>query len=384
MTLMTSASGQERNVFLPLIQASSLPGQYFCDDEIYREECNRIFYRSWLCVGRMEDFPNVGSYMLREIGSESVIVVSSNDKEINAFYNVCRHRGSRILEETAGKVSTLKCPYHSWTYSLKGSLIGAPHTDGLTDFDKDRYSLFPVRCDAWGGFVFITFDNDVAPLKQHLKPLVEKCANLPLETLRRGGRIEYDVAANWKILCENYSECYHCPTIHPELNRITYYRTSYNYAFLMDKESRGAISGGWMELSEDADSMTLTGKTKRPPIKGTTKDDSRRIYYFLVFPSMFFSLHPDYLLAHIIQPVDATHSRVISEWYFEPETMANPDFDPQDAIKIWDLINRQDWHVCELTQKGVKSRVFAPGRYTSLESTVHDFDQYILHVMGKQ
>jgi len=168
------------------------------------------------------------------------------------------------------------------------------------------------------------------------------------------------------------------------LNRITYYRSSYNYAFLMDKESMGDISGGWMELSADTDSMTWTGKTKRPPIKGTSDADKRRIYYFLVFPNMFFSLHPDYLLIHIVQPVDATHSRVLSEWYFEPETMAKPDFDPQDAIRIWDLINRQDWHVCELTQQGVKSRAFVPGRYTSLESTVHDFDQYILHVMGKQ
>ena len=139
-----------------------------------------------------------------------------------------------------------------------------------------------------------------------------------------------------------------------------------------------------MELSADTESMTWTGKTKRPPIKGTSDADKRRIYYFLVFPNMFFSLHPDYLLIHIVQPVDATHSRVLSEWYFEHETMAKPDFDPQDAIRIWDLINRQDWHVCELTQQGVKSRAFVPGRYTSLESTVHDFDQYILHVMGKQ
>ena len=379
-----SAPSQERGVSLPLTQASSLPGRYLRDEEIYREECERIFYRSWLCVGRIEDFPNVGSFMLHKIGDESIIVARSKEQEINAFYNVCRHRGSRILEETTGQVSTVKCPYHSWTYSLEGRLIGAPHTDGLIDFDKNNYSLFPVRCETWAGFVFVNFDNDAPPLKEHLKRLVEKCANLPLETLRRGGRTEYDVAANWKIICENYSECYHCPTIHPELNRITYYRTSYNYAFLMDQESMGDISGGWMELSADTDSMTWTGKTKRPPIKGTSDADKRRIYYFLVFPNMFFSLHPDYLLIHIVQPVDATHSRVLSEWYFEHETMAKPDFDPQDAIRIWDLINRQDWHVCELTQQGVKSRAFVPGRYTSLESTVHDFDQYILHVMGKQ
>jgi len=372
-------SGEEK-VLLPLTQASNLPGKYLYDEEIYREECQRIFYRSWLCVGRTEDISDVGSFMLRQIGNESIIVVRNNH-EIGAFYNVCRHRGSRIMEEATGKVTSIKCPYHSWTYSLEGKLIGAPHTDSLADFDRNAFSLFPIRCETWGGFVFVNFDTEATPLKDHLKSLVEKCANLPLDTLKRGGRVEYDVAANWKIICENYSECYHCPTIHPELNRITYYRTSFNYAFLTDKESNGALSGGWMGLSEDADSMTWNGKTNRPPIKGTTKEDMRRIYYFLIFPNLFFSLHPDYLLVHTVQPLDATHSKIICELYFEPETMAKPDFDPTDAIKIWDTINRQDWHVCELAQKGVKSMAFAPGRYTELESTVHDFDAYILQVM---
>ena len=189
---------------------------------------------------------------------------------------------------------------------------------------------------------------------------------------------------SFSIICENYSECYHCPTIHPELNRITYYRTSHNYAFLMDPQAMGAINGGWMELSENIDSMTWTGKTKRPPIKGTTEEDMRRIYHFLIFPNMFFSLHQDYLLVHTVHPRNPTRSEVVCEWYFEPKTMTSPDFDPTDAIKIWDLINTQDWHVCELTQKGVNSRAFTPGRYTSLEDTIHDFDEYFLEIMAEK
>jgi Rieske 2Fe-2S family protein len=330
----------EERVFLPLTQASSLLGKYFHDYEIYQQEMERIFYHSWLCVGRTEDWPEAGSFVLREIGGENIIAVKGNDGQIRSFYNVCRHRGSRILDEDSGRVASIKCPYHSWTYSIEGNLVGAPHTDNLTDFDKNGYSLHPIRCETWGGFVFVNLDGRAPAVKEHLKPLVQKCANLPLENLKRGGRVEYDVVANWKIICENYSECYHCPTIHPELNKITYYRSSYNYAFLMDEDAKGAISGGWMELSADTDSMTLSGKTKRPPIKGTTKEALRRIHYFLIFPSMFFSLHQDYLLVHTVQPQDATHSKVICEWYFEPETMTKPDFDPNDAIKIWDLINR--------------------------------------------
>jgi len=376
----TSLQGHEKR-HLALPQASSLPQRYLCDDEIFREEYKRIFSQSWLCAARFDDFPEIGSFVLRKFGQESVILMRSSEKEIKACYNVCRHRGSRVLEDETGKVSSIRCPYHSWTYSLQGKLIRAPHTDTLIDFDKDKYSLLPLRCETWGGFVFVNFDNEARPVKQHLRFLVDKCANIRLDTLRRGGRLEYSVGANWKIICENYSECYHCPTIHPELNRITYYRTSYNCAFLTDEETKGAISGGWMELSKEADSMTWTGKTKRPPIKGTTLEDTRRIYYFLVFPSMFFSLHPDYLLIHFLRPIDATHSKIVCEWFFEPDTMTKPDFDPSDAIMIWDLINKQDWHVCELTQEGVKSRAFKPGRYTELESTVYDFDVYIMEVM---
>jgi Rieske 2Fe-2S family protein len=210
------------------------------DDAIYREEWERIFYHDWLYVGRNEDFPEPGSFILRDVGDESIVITRDNDRNIKAFYNVCRHRGSRILDEPSGKVTSIKCPYHSWTYSLDGNLIGAPHTDNLKDFDRNEYSLKAIRCETWAGFVFVNLDVEAPPLKQHLKPLVHKCENLPLETLRRGGRVEYDVSANWKIICENYSECYHCPTIHPELNKITYYRSSYNYAFLMDEATKGS------------------------------------------------------------------------------------------------------------------------------------------------
>ena len=377
-------SSEEKRVFLPITEASSLPGKYFHDCEIYREEMERIFQHSWLCIGRTEDFPEAGSFTLREIGGENMVAVKGEDNQIRCFYNLCRHRGSILLEENSGIVPSIKCPYHSWTYSLEGKLIGAPHTGNLTQFDRDEYSLHAIRCETWGGFVFVNLDEQAPPVTEHLRRLVQKCGDLPLDQLKRGGRVEYDVAANWKIICENYSECYHCPTIHPELNKITYYRTSHNYAFLMDEAAKGSISGGWMELSNDADSMTLTGKTRRKPIKGMTEVDQRRIYYFLVFPSMFFSLHRDYLLVHTVQPQDAAHSKVICEWYFEPETMSNPEFDPTDAIKMWDMINKQDWHVCELTQKGVESKAFIPGRYISLEETVHDFDEYFLEFMGRK
>ncbi len=377
-------SGEEAKTFLPLTEASNLPARYLRGEEAYKEELERIFYRSWLCVGRSDDLAEVGSFVVRELGDESVIVVRGHDEEVRAFYNVCRHRGSKLIEDASGKVAAIQCPYHSWTYSLEGKLIGSPHTENLKDFDKNDYPLFSVRAETWGGFVFINFGTDTPPLKDHLKGIVEKCAKLPLETLKRGGKIEYEVVANWKIICENYSECYHCPTIHPEFNRITYYRSSHNYAFLTQGETKGAFSGGWMELSEGCDSMTWTGKTNRPPINGTTEDDKRRIFYFLVFPTMFFSLHPDYLMVHTVWPLNSARSKVTCEWYFEPETMAKPDFDPTDAIKIWDLVNRQDWHACELAQKGVRSRAYTPGRYTGLESMVHDFDAYILQIMGSK
>jgi glycine betaine catabolism A len=357
----------------PVVEARLLPPRVFHDPAVFEFEKERWLGRTWLNVGRQADFDTPGTYGLVDVAGESIIVVRGRDNVLRAFHNVCRHRGSTLVDAPqgadTGSLVRIQCPYHAWIYDLDGALRRAPHTDELIDFDQADNELLPVALDTWAGFVFVNVDRDAGALIDYLADLPATVARYPIASLRRARRIEYEVGANWKIIGENYSECYHCPGVHPQLNRLSPYDRGRNL------ESRGPWAGGWMELIDDADTMSTDGHAHgRPPLAGIGADNTRRVYYFVVWPNLLLSLHPDYVMTHQVWPIDAERSRVICEWLFEPATMARTDFDPRDAVDFWDLTNRQDWAVCERQQAGTRSRAYVAGRYSLMEDMVHAFD----------
>lgn len=359
----------------PFLEASTLPGKVYCSTEILDQEMERIFAKMWLVVGREEDVPFPGSYFTREIGNECVLVVRDKGDQIRALYNVCRHRGSRIVNAPEGQMNNIRCPYHGWTYGLDGKLLGSSHMEGAEDFSKEDYPLVPVRLETWEGFLFINLDDEAQPLARQIEGFPD-FSRFQLDRLLRGARVTYDVAANWKLLAENYGECQHCPVAHPQLNRITDFRTG-------GRENSGAgFTGGPMTLSEGCTTMTLSGVTDRPPIPHLTPEDHRSVHYFNLYPNFLLSLHPDYVMTHTIWPQDPTHCHVICEFLFPREAVSQEGFDPQDAVEFWDLTNKQDWELCEIAQKGVRSRGYRPGRYQSGERSVHAFDNWYLDRMG--
>jgi len=360
----------------PVDSARLLPPRVFHDPQIFDFELRNWFGRTWLCVAREEEVADPGSYILASVGDESVIVARDRSGRLNAFSNVCSHRGSTLLDPaadgTAGHLVRFQCPYHAWTYELDGSLRRAPHTERLLDFDRADNGLMPVALDTWAGFVFLNLDPGAGGLSGHLADLPAAIADYPIGSLRRARRIEYEVGANWKVIGENYSECYHCPGVHPQLNRLSPYDRGRNL------EADGPWAGGWMELVDDADTMSVDGHAHgRPPLAGIGPDNLRRVYYVVLWPNLLLSLHPDYVMTHQVWPLDAERSRVVCEWLFEPETMARADFEPSDAIDFWDLTNRQDWAVCERQQVGTRSRAYRAGRYSLMEDMVHAFDLMI-------
>jgi Rieske 2Fe-2S family protein len=359
----------------PVAEAHLLPARVFHDADVFAFEQDRWFARTWLCVGRDEDVAQPGTYLLARAAGESVIILRGRDGVVRAFNNVCRHRGSTLLDDPAegvgspGKLVRIQCPYHAWIYDLDGSLKRAPHTEDIDHFVAADQGLFPVRLETWAGFLFINLDPDAEPLSAYLADLPASVAHYPIESLRRARRIEYDVAANWKVIGENYSECYHCPGVHPQLNRLSPYDRGHNL------ESSGPWAGGWMELIDAADTMSVDGASHgRAPLAGVSGEDTRRVYYIVLWPNLLLSLHPDYVMTHQVWPIDAEHSRVVCDWLFDPATMARPDFDPSDAVDFWDTTNRQDWDVCERQQEGTRSRAYVPGRYSLMEDMVHAFD----------
>jgi Rieske 2Fe-2S family protein len=359
----------------PFRGARLLPGRAYHDEAIHEWERENIFRADWVIVGRSSEAPDPGTYFLTELDGESIIVVRGRDAELRAFYNVCRHRGTALVEDQCGTAVRFQCPYHAWIYDLEGQLVRAKHTEDLEDFSPAEYGLAPIRLETWQGFVFLNLDARAGSLADQLGDLVEHVARFDFAALRPARTLEYDVAANWKFIAENYSECYHCPGLHPQLNRLTPYDLGVEY------ETNGAWQGGWMEFSEGVETMALDGgqgsRRGRPAIAGMTAQDERRVDYLVVWPAAFLSVHPDYLLVHRLIPDGPARTKVICELLFEPETMARPDFDPSDAIAFWDLTNSQDWHVCELQQRGTRSRSRVAGRDSNQEDSVHAFDKMV-------
>ena len=327
-----------------------------------------LFRRGWVCAGHVDQVSERGHFLTVDIGGENILVVGDDDGLPRAFLNTCRHRGARLAILPEGRMRRLQCPYHAWTYGFDGSLKNAPFTDGLTDFDPKCFSLHEVRLAVVEGLVLLNLSGDAPPPQEHIGDLASSLAAYRLPELKRGARIVYDVDANWKAIGENYSECLHCPGVHPELNRLSHYLSGETIT------GSGLWCGGSMTLAEGVDNMTVDGDRGRKPIDGV---DVRSILYFLIFPNTLVSLHPDYVMLHTLWPRAVDRTEVVCEWFFEPEAIEAPDFDPSDAVEFWDQVNREDWHVCSLTQQGMNSRSFVPGRYTTQEDDVHEFDVMI-------
>jgi Rieske 2Fe-2S family protein len=283
---------------------------------------------------------------------------------------VCRHRGSRLLDEPRGRgLKRLVCPYHSWSYDLDGSLQQAPGMPA--DFRRASHGLVPVGCASHEGFIFLNLDPAAEPLERWLRDLPD-LSRFAMGELRCGQRIEYEVAANWKLICENYSECYHCANAHPQLFRISDLISRSERR----QETGACFNGGPMLMRDGVETMSMSGRRTVAPIPGLSAADHRYVYYYVVYPNLLLSPHPDYVLTHTAWPLAPDRTRIVCEWLFTAEAMASPGFDPGDMVEFWDVTNRQDWRLCERTQAGAASRAFQPGPYTPTEDCVHTFDAW--------
>jgi Rieske 2Fe-2S family protein len=352
----------------PLEQATQLPRAAFRDPAVLHWELDALFRGGWVCAGHADQVRERGEFLMVQIGDDSVFVVADDDGIPRAFHNVCRHRGARLVEQPEGRMRRLQCPYHAWTYGFDGALRSAPFTDGLEQFDTACNGLKPVRLAVVEGLVLLDLSATAPSPQEHVGDLAGLMARYRLGELRRGARLVYDVGANWKTIAENYSECLHCPGVHPELNRLSHYLSGEEIT------GAGAWCGGSMTLGEDFETMAVDGGHGRPSIVGVS--DLRSVLYFVLFPNTLVSLHPDYVMLHTLWPRDTGRTEVVCEWFFEARTVEADGFDPADAVEFWDQINREDWHVCELTQQGMASSAYEPGRYTTQEGDVHEFDSW--------
>ncbi len=393
----------------------TLPARYYTDPDLFRVEMERLFARRWVAAGRAGEIPTPGAYVVRDIAGESVIVTRDADHTLRAFYNVCRHRGTRLCAPPHGHLAgAIQCPYHAWTYALDGSLVGAPHMDDVDGFRREDYPLHRVGIDEWDGHIFVNLsdaegggqkaegggragslepargakppsasewgwgpasaeksEQRVITLREQLGSLPDKFRPWRMEELRLAKRIVYNVNANWKLIVLNYSECLHCPVIHPVLNRLSFYMSGEN------EPLQPTYMGGRMDLRDGVETMSIDGKCRRACLPHVRDEDRTRVYYYAIFPNLLLTLHPDYMMTHTLWPRACDRTEIVCEWHFHPDQMAAPDFGIDDVVEFWDVTNRQDWRVSELAQLGIGSRAYTPGPYSYREDLLYAFDRFI-------
>lgn len=350
----------------------TLPARYYTDAKVFQQELEQFFGTMWFCSGRTEQLKAPGDFYLCEVAGESIIVTRNAKGELEAFFNVCRHRGTRMCTEAAGTFSgRIQCPYHGWTYALDGKLIGAPHME-QEGFRREDYPLHRVQIEEWEGFVFLNMSRATKPLSAQLADLPGKFGPWGMRDLRLYKRISYEVRANWKLIVTNYNECLHCPVLHPLLNKMTSYLSGDN------EQPHQNYIGGSMNFKDGVETMSLDGKRRRSFLPGLSSAQRCEVRYYAVYPNLLLSLHPDYVMTHTLWPRAVDQTEIVCEWHFHPAEMARAEFIADDAVEFWDVTNREDWRISELSQAGIKSRVYSPGPYSMQESLPHAFDQMIL------
>jgi phenylpropionate dioxygenase-like ring-hydroxylating dioxygenase large terminal subunit len=366
----------------------ALAPHFYSSEEVFRLETARIFHNQWFCVGRAEQVPEKGDCLHVSVAGESVLVLRGRDNDLRAFYNVCRHRGSRLTRTAplpdaaapgtvnSGQMSggAVVCPYHGWSYNFDGTLRAAPYVRFDEQCPKEGFSLVPVHLDTWGGFIFLNLAEEAAPLREQLAVPARKLARYPLADLRRGGQIVYDVRANWKILMENYNECYHCGPVHPELCALVPAFRERGGAGLDWDDGIPHRAGAW--------TFTTTGTSKRAPFPGLTDKEKTHHKGEIAYPNLLLSVAAEHVAAFMIWPKAPDLTRIACEFLFHVSEIGKPDFDPRDAVDFWDVVNRQDWGICEGVQEGMRSRGFRGAFYAPMEDPSLDIRRYLEKHLG--
>ncbi len=358
---------QVRRSLAPFGESRMLPRAAYLEDDVLAWE-RRHLLSDWVCVGRAEDLAAARTAAAHQAGEASVLLTRDAAGELHAFENACRHRGHELLPCGArSQTRLLACPYHAWTYDHDGSLRNAPGYPRDGSFDRGRFGLHELPVHEWHGWVFVNPSGARPAFDRHTGDLERVLAHYDAADLVTVTTHAYDVAANWKLVVENYQECYHCPSIHPELCKVSTPQSGENL------QTDGDWVGGWMQLRDGVATMSLDGRSNGTVMTRLDEDQQRRVMYAVLLPNLLLSLHPDYVMSHLLFPVSAGVTRIECSWAFPREATQRPGFDPSYAVDFWDLTNRQDWTACESVQRGIHAPGFVPGPLAPAEDGVYHF-----------
>jgi len=367
---------------------ASLPSAWYYDPAQYRRELEAVWYRDWICVGRQEDVREAGDYVVAAVGDESIVVTRDRDGRLHAFHNTCRHRGSRLCSTPTGRfpAGRIVCPYHAWTYSLAGSLVATPKMELPRDFSRDDHALYAVSVDQWGGFLFVNLaEPPSCTLAEFLGDEAGNVRRWPLAGLESVHRETSTLACNWKVFWENYSECYHCPGIHPELCRVV---PLYREGLLSYEDSATPLPAGDAHdtrprVAPGAVTWTLDGQSRLPLIDGPDAADRALGVVFASFTaSLFVVAHPDYVRSVRIMPKGPEVVELTVDWLLPPGVAERYPEELERMYELGRLVVTQDGRVCELNQQGLRARRHREGVLMPQEHALHEFHEWLRARLG--
>jgi Rieske 2Fe-2S family protein len=336
----------------------------------------------WFCAVRSADLARPGAFRTVQVGRESVLVTRSRTGELRAFLNVCRHRGARLCTQESGEVRrTLQCPYHAWTYGLDGKLVAAPNLVKMPDVDRVAYGLIGVALREWLGYAWVCLADEPPSFEETvLGAAVERLGDAAAiehygtERLALGRRVRYDVRANWKLIVENFMECYHCATIHPELvSVLPEFAGGYAAQYYV---------GHGAAFADRAAGFTVDGSSGFGRLPGLTDEQDRRYFAITIRPQVFINLVPDHAIVHRMTTLAPDRTLVVCDWLFAPEVIASGS-DVSSSVELFDRVNRQDFDACERTQPSMSSRAYRSGGVlVPSEHHISDFHAWLRARLG--
>jgi glycine betaine catabolism A len=362
-----------KRVVAPFGQNRTLTADAYLSQEVFDWEMENLFRASWVCVGRADELVQPGQIRAVDVAGEGVLLARDRDGVLTAFSNVCRHRGHELAPVgDAIDARLIRCPYHAWSYRFNGGLRAAPTFTQTPGFDMSEFPLVGINVAEYLGWVWVDLSGAAPPIEAHYGNLAELAAPYETTRLMTAAVHTYVVDANWKVIVENYNECYHCSSIHPELCEVTPPDSGF------DHQPTGMWCGGTMVLKDHAVTMSLDGESHGVNFANVDGELARQVWYLTVVPNFLLSMHPDYVMTHRLVPLSPDQTFIECSWLFPPEAFELDHFDPAYAVDFWDITNREDWTACENVMKGVRHQGYRPGPLSSWEGTVYQF----LAIMG--
>lgn len=363
----------------------TLPSEQYFAPQQFGRELQKIWYRRWLYLCRVQTLPEALDFRTFQIGTQPILVLRDEAGELRGFFNTCRHRGSLLCAQSQGhlRAKALTCPYHSWSYDLRGRLARIPTHGRAQLVELEGMSLYPIALTEWKGFLFACLDARSPPAFQTaLDDGIDAMAHWPLPELVVGHTQSWMLRCNWKVFWENYNECLHCPNVHPSLSSLV---PIYGRAIMRERDDPNwrqhesstdpRFKGG---LRAGAESWSSDGQAGPYRFAGLSAEERRIGYHFVTsLPSLYLVGHVDYVRAVRLWPVGPEQTELQAEWLFPPQALADPAFDMRNSIDFVARVIAEDGAACELAQRGLHAAPHRSGLLLAEEYELHAFHQWL-------